>query len=208
MIVDSKALQRDGQSTQASSNPSPPDVDLELQKALHVALELLLMLCRLDDDPRESPLIRRDITALAQWMDFLCQQRERTATDNLEQRFHLVKFGGQMVCQPCRKSAKENARRPDSAKHSASPIWSTQLEFVLACTNRVGMELFAQCRASNHLRKFPDCLKRLRSALLALGRQSSSTEGAPNIQIEHRSGACALCGRPQAELLSEALSES
>src|ERR1019366_6440559 len=196
-----------GASTRRIGGPGEPDllpnrtwleIDHELQKAMYVAIEQLGMLWHLHHDPRQSPQIRADITAVAQWINFLIDQREHIAIEITEQRPDLVKLGGRVVCERCRKGAKDNSGKTSGHEDSAPPpIWKTQLEFLLACTKRVGVELFEQDCASYNLRKFPDCLTKLVSALLRQ-RRCLSSMGAEetSIEVEHSSNSCAECGQP------------
>jgi len=180
------------------SNRTWLEVDHELQKAMYLAIELLKMLRRFHRDPRQSPPIRAEITAVAQWLNFLIEQREQIAVEPTEQRPDLVKLCGRVVCETCRKLAKDNRFTTSAEEDSApSPIWKTQLEFLLACTQRVGTELFAQDCASYSLRRFPDCLAKLMNALLRQRRYLASTGGGETkIAVEHCSNACAECGQP------------
>jgi hypothetical protein len=109
-----------------------------------------------------------------------------------------VKLGGRVVCERCRKGAKDNCGTTSGHEDSAPPpIWKTQLEFLLACTKRVGVELFEQDCASYNLRKSPDCLAKLVSALVRQRRCLSSIEaGETSIEVEHCSNSCAECGQP------------
>jgi hypothetical protein len=166
---------------------------------MYVASELLKMLRCLHRDPRQSPQVRAEITAVAQWLNFLLEQHEQIAVEPTEQALDLVKLGGRLLCDACRQRAKDN-RYPTGAQEdsaSPSPIWKTQLEFLLACTKRVGRELFAQDCASYSLGKFPRCLAKLMNALLRQRRYLASTEGRKtNIVVEHCSNGCAQCGQP------------
>jgi hypothetical protein len=180
------------------SNQSWSEVDHELQKAMYVAIEQLGMLRHLHHDPRQSPQIEVEITAVAQWINFLADQREHIAIEITKQRPDLVKFGGRVVCERCRKGAKDHCSKTSGHEDSAPPpIWKTQLEFLLACAKRVGVELFEQECASYNLRKFPGCLAKLVSALLRQRRCLMSVgPGEPRIEVEHRSASCAECGEP------------
>ena len=181
------------------SNQTRLEVDHELQKAMYVAIEQLGMLRHFHHNPRHSRQIRADITAVAQWISFLIDQREHITIEITEQRPDLVKLGGRVVCESCRKGvAKDNYDNTSSYEHSAlPPIWKTQMEFLLVCTRRVGMELFEQDCTSYNLRKFPDCLAKLVSVLLRQRRDLSSL-GARETRIEvaHSSSSCAECGQP------------
>lgn len=151
------------------------EVDHELQKAMYVAIEQLGMLRRLHHDPRQSPQIRAEITAVTRWINFLIDQREHIVIGIAELRPDVVNLGARFLCGRCRKSAKDNNGRPSGHDDSAPPpIWKTQLEFLLACTKKVGVELFEQDCASYDLRSFPDCLPKLTNALLRLRRYLSS----------------------------------
>jgi hypothetical protein len=208
MIFDSVALspgcgadaRRTGGSGEPNilSNQTGLDVDHELQKAMYVAIEQLGMLRRFHRDPRQSPQIRADITAVAQWINFLFEQREHIVIEITEQRPDLVTLGGRVVCERCRKGARDNCSKTSGHEDSAPPpIWKAQLEFLLACTKRVGVELFERNCASYNLRKFPDCLAKLANALLRLRRYLSSMgAGETRIEVEYSSESCAECGQP------------
>ena len=174
------------------------EVDHELQKAMYVAIEQLGMLWRFRHDPRQSAQIRADITVVAQWINFLIDQREHIAIEITEQRPDLVKLGGRVVCERCRKGAKDNSSKTSGHEDSAPPpIWKTQLEFLLTFTKRVGVKLFEQDCASCNLRKFPNCLSKLAHALLRQRQYLSSMgAGETRIEVEHYSAGCAECGQP------------
>jgi hypothetical protein len=179
------------------SNQTWLEVDHQLQKAMYVTIEQLRMLRHFHHDPRQSPQIQADITAVAQWINFLIDQREHIAIEMTNQRPDLVKLGGRVVCESCRKGAKDNGSKTSGHEDSAPPpIWRTQLEFLLACTKRVGVELFEQDCASYNL-KFPACLAKLVSALLRQRRcLSSMAAGETRIEVKHCSDSCAECGQP------------
>src|ERR1022692_4267361 len=183
------------------------EIDHELQKAVYVGIELLGMLRHFHHDPRQSAQIRAEITAVAQWINFLIDQREHIAIEMINQRPDLVKLGGRVVCESCRKGAKNNGSKTSGHEDSAPPpIWRTQLEFLLACTKRVGVELFEQDCASYNLRKFPSCLAKLMSALLRQRRcLLSMGAGETGIEVKHRTKSCAERGQsinpPQAAAL-------
>jgi hypothetical protein len=108
-------------------------------------------------------------------------------------------LGARQVCANCRKRRPDtNHRRTPLAYVAPSPIWKRQLGFLLACTKRVGLELFGQQCASNSLRNFPASLALLMKALLRLHRSSARTDGAgTRIEVEHSSdNSCAMCGGP------------
>lgn len=180
-----------------SSNQTSSEIDHELQKAMFVGIELLGMLRHFHHDPRQSAQIRAEITAVAHWINFLLDQREHIAIEIDTQRPDLVKLGGRIVCERCRKSAKDN-RNASAQKDSAPPpIWKTQLEFLLARTNKVGMELFEQECSSSSPRKFPDCLAKLANTLRRQRRYLASMgSGELRIEVEHCSDSCAECGQP------------
>ena len=174
------------------------EVDYELQKAICVGIEQLGMLRHFHRDPRVSPQIRADITAVARWITFLIGQREQIAIENAEQRPDLMKLEGRVVCERCRKGPRDNIGQTSGHEDSAPPpIWKTQLEFLLSCTKRVGVEFFEQECASYNLREFPDCLAKLVSALLRLRRcLSSMGVGEMTFKVEHSWSSCAECGQP------------
>jgi hypothetical protein len=173
-------------------------VDCDLQKAIYVAIELLGMLRRLPHDSRQSPQIRADITAVARWINFLIDQRNHIAIDSTKLRPDLVKLEARFVCERCRNGAKDNYGKTSGHDDSAPPpTWKTQLEFLLACTKRVGLELFEQDCTSYNLRKFPVCLTNLANALLRLRQHLLSMDaGEMPIAVEPPSDSCAECGQP------------
>jgi CII-binding regulator of phage lambda lysogenization HflD len=178
-------------------------VDCELQKIMYVALELLRILRRSDRDPQQARQIQAEIIALARWMEFLTAQREHMLA--VEQAPDLVKLSARPVCDRCRKRPQNNPGRSAPRLGSApAPIWKTQLGFLLACIQRVGLELLAKLCASDSLRNFQDCLARLMQPLLQLQHSLAGTEVAEtSIEVEHSSHTgCALCGGPL-ELASE-----
>ena len=59
------------------SHPALLELDYELQKGVYVALELLRMLRRLHRNPRQLPYVTDGITTVAQWLNFLADQREQ-----------------------------------------------------------------------------------------------------------------------------------
>jgi hypothetical protein len=74
---------------------------------------------------------------VAQWINFLIDQREHIAIEITEQRPDLVKLGGRVVCERCRKGAKDNSSKTSGHEDSAPPpIWKTQLEFLLTFTKQ------------------------------------------------------------------------
>ena len=172
------------------------EIDHELQKAVYVGIELLGMLRHFHHDPRQSAQIRAEITAVAHWINFLLDQREHIAIERDTQRPDLVKLGGRIVCERCRKSAKDS-RNASAHKDSAPPpIWTTQLEFLLACTNKVGVELFEQECSSSSPREFPDCLAKLANTLQRQRRYLSSMgSGELRIEVDHYSDSCVECGQ-------------
>src|SRR5450755_3233465 len=110
------------------SNQTWLEVDHELQKAMYVATEQLGMLRRFHHDPKQSPQIRADLTAVARWIVFLMDQREHTAIEITKQKPDLVKLVGRVVCERCRKGAKEKGSKSRGHEDSAPPpIWKTQL---------------------------------------------------------------------------------
>ncbi len=189
------------------SNQTVLEIDHELQKAMYLAIEQLGMLWRFRCDLEQSPQMRADIRAVAQWINFLIDQRESIAVEISEQRPDLVELGGQVLCETCRKGAKNGYSKTSSHESLAPPpIWKIQLEFLLACTKRVGVELFEQDCASYNLRKFPSCLAKLMRALLRPRRCLLSTgAGETGIEVNHRTKSCAECGQsinpPQAAAL-------
>lgn len=179
------------------SNQTWLEVDQKLQKAMYVAMEQLKMLWHFHQDPRNSPQIRAEITAVARWINFLLDQRDHIAIEITKQKPDLVKLGGRLVCEACRKDAKDNCSNSRHEDSAAPPIWKMQLEFLLACTERVGAEVFEQDCSSSSLRNFPDCLTKLLSALLRQRRCLISSIGAgeTGIQVDHGSNSCAECGQ-------------
>jgi hypothetical protein len=178
------------------SNQPWSEVDHELQKAMYMAMEQLGMLRHLHIDRRHSPQIRADITALAQWIDFLINQREHMAIEIATLRPNVVKLEGRIVCERCRKGAKDNPKTSGREHSAPLPIWKTQLEFLLACTHRVGAELFEQGCASSILKNFPDCLAKLSNTLRRQRRYLSSMgSGEMRIEVDHCSDTCAECGQ-------------
>ena len=191
------------------SSQTSLELDHELQKAMYVAIELLRMLGRFHRDPRRHLQIGADITAVAQWLSFLTAQREHMAIVTTEQRPDLVKLGGRLVCETCRKGARYNRDRTSAQEDSTSlpPIWKAQLEFLLACTKSVGMEVFAQDCALGISQQFPDCLANLTNTLLRMRRYLEPTDGGGlQIEVEHLDDrTCAECGQvvePAAESAS------
>jgi hypothetical protein len=179
------------------SNQPWSEVDHELQKAMYIAMEQLGMLRHFHNDRRHSAQIRADITALAQWIDFLINQREHMAIEIATLRPDIVKLEGRIVCERCRKGARENPKTSGREDSEPPPIWKTQLEFLLDCTKRVGVELFEQECVSYALRNFPDCLAKLTHTLLRQRRfLSSMGSGETTIEVRHCSGSCAECGQP------------
>lgn len=178
-----------------SSNQS--EVDHELQKAMYVSIEQLGMLRRLYRDPRQSPQIRADITAVTRWINFLIDQRQHIVIGIAELRPDVVNLGARFLCDKCRKAAKDNRGTPRGHDDSAPPpIWKRQLEFLLACTKQVGVELFEQDCASYDLRTFSDCLAKFANALLRLRRYLSSMgAGEMRMGVEPFSDSCAECGQ-------------
>jgi hypothetical protein len=179
------------------SNQPWLEVDHKLQKAMYVAMEQLQMLWRFYHDPRHSSQIRADITAVARWINFLLDQRDHIAIEITRQKPDLVKLGGRLVCETCRKDAKDNCSNSSHEDSAPAPIWKMQLEFLLACTERVGTEVFEQDCSSYSLRNFPDCLTKLLSALLRQRRCLISSMGAreTGIEVDHGSNSCAECGQ-------------
>jgi len=176
------------------SNRTWLEVDRELQKAMYVAIELLKMLRRSHHHPRRSARIQAEITAVAQWTEFLFEQREHTAMEITGERPETVKLGGRLVCNKCRKSPNDYRRRTSARTGPVpSPIWKAQREFLLACTKIVSTEQFAQDCASCNLRNFPGCLAMLMKALRYFGPVGV---GETKIEVEHPSNVCALCGEP------------
>jgi hypothetical protein len=174
------------------------EVDCELQKAIYVGIEQLGMLRHFHHDPRHSPQIRADITAVAQWITFLIGQRKQIAIENAEQRPDLVKLEGRVVCERCRNGPRDNVGQTSGHEDSAPPpLWKTQLEFLLSSAKRVGVELFEQECASCGLTKFPDCLAKLVSALLRL-RRCLSSAGVEETRsaVDLSCSGCAVCGQP------------
>ncbi len=165
---------------------------------MYIATELLGMLRRLHHDPRQSPPIQADVTAVARWINFLMDQREQIAIEIAEPRSEAVKLGAPFLCERCMKCAKDNYGKTSGHDDSAPPpIWKTQLGFLLACTERVGVELFEQDCASYDLRKFPGCLAKLANALLRLRRYLSSMgEGKMRMGVEPLPDSCDECGQP------------
>jgi len=180
------------------SNQTWLEVDPELQKAMFVATEQLGMLRHFHHDPRRSSQIRSDIAGVARWINFLIGQREHIAIEITNQRPDLVKLEGRIVCETCRKGPRDNLGQASDHEDSAPPpIWKKQLEFLLACTRRVGVELFHRECASCDLAKFPGCLAQLMSASLRLRRYLSSMEvGEMNFAVGLSTSCCAVCGQP------------
>jgi hypothetical protein len=179
-----------------SSDQTSSQIDLELQKALYVGIELVGMLRHFHHDPRQFAQIRGEITAVAHWMNFLLAQREHITIEIDTQRPDLVKLGGRIVCERCRKSVKDNRNASAHKESAPPPIWKRQLEFLLACTNKVGAEIFEQGCSSSSLRRFPDCLAKLSNTLQRQRRYLASMgSGELRIEVEHCSDSCAECGQ-------------
>jgi hypothetical protein len=189
-------VQRDPVRTNIGSDQL--EVDPELQKAMYVAIEQLGMLRCLHHDARQSPQIRADITAVARWINFLIDERKHVALEISERRSEGMKLGGRFLCESCVKRATDNYSKTSGQEVSAPPpIWKTQLEFLLVCTKRVGVELFEQDCASYNLRKFPDCLAKLANVLLRLHRYLSSMgAGEMRMGVEPIPDSCDECGQP------------
>jgi hypothetical protein len=191
------------------SNQTLLELDQKLQEAMYVANELLKMLRRFHRDPRRYPQIRADITGIAQWLSFLFAQREHIAIGTIEQRPDLVKLCARLVCETCKKLVKDNCNRSGAPARSTSPppIWKAQLEFLLTCTQSVGMEVFAKDCASSNSPQFLDCLENLTKVLLRMRRYLEPTDGGElQIEVEHLDDrTCAECGQvvePAAESAS------
>jgi hypothetical protein len=171
------------------------EVDLELLKASLVAMESLKLLRRVHENSHDSNQIRQDIISVSRWMEFLLDQREHTDIETGTQTLKVM-LGGRIVCHECRKSASDHSETRPQEGPVPAPIWARQVDFLLACTNQVGRELFVRGCASNDLRQFPKCLTTLRTVLSRLRRYSHSEAPAPNIEVQHSSDACARCGKP------------
>jgi len=178
------------------------DVDRDLQKAMYVALERLKMLRRFYTDPLESARIQAEITAIAHWITHLSAQRQHLIIESSQQGATLVKLVRRRLCASCRNTTNNSRHRRSNlqgrsqAEPAPSPIWETQLDFLLAGTRRVARELFAHDCASYNLGKFPRCLTLLMNSLLRLRRHLPPTRaGETKIEVEHFSDSCAECGR-------------
>jgi hypothetical protein len=159
---------------------------------MYVATEQLKMLWLLRRDRRASCQIRAEITAVSQWIAFLSQQREHVIETG-NQRPDVVRLGARIVCDACRNDAGDNRDQTSPQNGLAQlPIWTKQLEFLLASTKRVGSELFVHACASYSLERFPECLTKLVNALLKQ-RQTGAAE--TRSAVEHRSDTCGKCGK-------------
>jgi hypothetical protein len=178
------------------ANQTLSEIDCELQKTMYRATELLKMLRRFHHDPPQSDRIRAEITAVAQWIEFLSAQRLHTMA-TVEQRPDVVKFGARRVCNNCRKNAKDKRGSTGPKNDSGPPPnWKRQRDFLLSCTQRVGMEVLAQQCASSNLQKFPDCLPTLMTVLLRQQQLLVGT-GVAETRIEVNNCSeigCAVCG--------------
>jgi len=181
-----------------TSSSSTSEIDHELQKAMLVVIEQLTMLRHLHRDARQASQIRADITAAAQWIDFLSDQQAHDAIEVGTQQPELVKLGARIVCESCRKGPKDNSGNTSGQEDSAPPpIWSPQLKFLVACTERVGVEMFQHDCASYNPIKFSTCLAKLARTLRRLQRSLAPTEvRETRIGAEHCSHNCAECGQP------------
>jgi hypothetical protein len=182
-----------------SSDQTLFEPDQELQKAMYVANELLKTLRHFHRDPRRNRQIRADIIGIAQWLSFLVAQREHIAIGAIEQRPDLVKLCARLVCETCKKLAKDNCNRSGAPARSTSPphIWKAQLEFLLTCTQSIGMEVFAKDCASSNSPQSLDCLENLTKVLLGMRRYLELTDGGElQIEVEHLDDrSCAECGQ-------------
>ena len=192
-----------------SSDQTLFEPDQELQKAMYVANELLKTLRHLHGDPRRNRQIRADITGIAQWLSFLFAQREHIAIGTIQQRPDLVKLCARLVCETCKKLAKDNCNKRSAPARLTPPppIWKAQLQFLLTCTRSVGMEVFAKDCASSNSPQFLDCLENLTKVLLRMRRYLEPTDGGElQIEVEHLDDrTCAECGQvvePAAESVS------
>lgn len=190
--------------TQSSDDPNllPTGTSLELDhqllSAMYVTIELIGMLRRLHCESRHSRQIRAEIKTVAWWITFLTKQREQIDIETADQKPDLVKLGARIVCQECRTGGNHDRGRSNSYEDPPPPpIWEMQLDFLLASTKRIAVELFEQDCASSNLTKYPECLEKLMNALLRLRRcLAFRGAGETNIKVEHCFDNCARCGRP------------
>jgi hypothetical protein len=171
----------------------------KLQRLNYIAGELLIGLRRQYRNRRQYLAVQAEITAIACWMNFLVEQLERIIAQSAEQNPVLIKLKARIVCHDCRPKSRSAPHhygqgnvaeaRPDIA------VWQAQVTFLLALTDRVAGDLFEQICASSDLKKVPECLVKLRSALLRQKRYLEKI-GAEETKflVESVSDRCAACG--------------
>ena len=186
MDFSSQALHAKPRATPMSGTRS--EIDCDLLKAMHIAAELLGMLRRSHRDPSQARQISADIIAVARWITLLIARREDVERNR--QRFEVINvwFGG--ICERCRNTRTVDSSANRNGREAADlPTWTTQLPFLLACTETVTRELFEQDCA------FRECLAKLWTALRRQRRYlSSKGAGAPRIEV-HKSDMCSGCGQ-------------
>jgi hypothetical protein len=118
------------------------DIDMQIQRGLYVAIELVGMLRFLHADPRFLPQIRADLLLMAQWLEFLLDGREQIVTKTTETP-DLAILGARVICPACRTRAKNQSRLRNGEQYSSAPdlVWKGQLEFLVARTGAVRKEL-------------------------------------------------------------------
>jgi len=180
------------------------DVDLQIQKALHIATEFLGMFRRLRSDPRHSRYIQIEIEGVTRWLTFLIEENEHIVTGVTQQQPELWKLVTRVFCENCRTNSKHGVPIDSQQVLRSRPIWEKQLATLRARTKRVGMELFEQSCASSTLSRFPRCLWKLVQVLHRLEQYLGYLGAAETrIETEYSTEQCAGCGAaidPKSEL--------
>lgn len=172
------------------------NVDDRIQKALHIATELLGIFRHLQFDPRHSLWIRAEIEGVTKWLIFLIGEAEQIGTGVSQQQPKVLKLATRVVCENCRTNSRNELGVDRREVLRSLPTWEKQVGSLLARTKRIGSEVFEQSCASSTLSPFPDCLTKLVQVLTRLEQDLDSMRGGTETKIESEYDAdqCAECG--------------
>jgi hypothetical protein len=154
---------------------------------------------RFQRDPRQYRWVRAEIIAIAYWMNFFLEECEQVVAQTAEQRPDLISLSARVVCNQCREklhsARRHNQRQAEDKGLTPETVWEAQVESLLASTNRVAIDLFEQACCSSDPKKFPECLTKLRNAVLRQQRYLAQI-GAKETKLsaESQSVTCAECG--------------
>jgi hypothetical protein len=188
--------------TYSTFHEKASSTDVELQRHLYVAAELLGMLNVSRIDARLSSTIANQISQVTCRIEYVVQEYEYTLSDSTQQAYHY-KLATRSRCCDCNKPALNSQARSNPADTTVPvvPIWQPALNFSLACSDLAASNFMDRCD-TNSLKQFPTCLVELRRMLSRLQRSLSHTRTTDTkLEVEDPDRYCVGCGKPLQEEL-------